>query len=31
MRATATLSPVRKGKQHLLTSCAIAAGIAALS
>ncbi|HET6524064.1 hypothetical protein [Sphingopyxis sp.] len=31
MRATATLSPVRKGKQHLLASCAIAAGIAALS
>jgi hypothetical protein len=31
MRATATLSPVRRGKQHLLTSCAIAAGIAALA
>ena len=31
MRATATFSPVRKGKQHLLTSCAIAAGIAALA
>ncbi|WP_447953650.1 hypothetical protein [Sphingopyxis chilensis] len=31
MRATATLSPVRKDKQRLLTSCAIAAGIAALA
>ena len=31
MRATATLSPVRKGRQRLLTSCAIAAGIAALA
>ncbi|HWV59221.1 MAG TPA: hypothetical protein VN034_01090, partial [Sphingopyxis sp.] len=31
MRATATFSPVRKGKRHLLTSCAIAAGIAALA
>lgn len=31
MRATATVSPVHKGKQRLLASCAIAAGIAALA
>ena len=31
MRANATLSPVRKGRQRLLASCAIAAGIAALA
>lgn len=31
MTATVPLSPARKGKQHLLTSCAIAAGIAALA
>ena len=31
MRATASLSPARKDKQRLLTSCAIAAGIAALA
>jgi hypothetical protein len=31
MRATATPSPLRTGRQRLLTSCAIAAGIAALA
>ena len=31
MRATASISPVRKGKQRLLGSCAIAAGLAALA
>ncbi|KTE22681.1 hypothetical protein ATE67_01750 [Sphingopyxis sp. H050] len=31
MRATATPSPVRNGKRRLLSSCAIAAGIAALA
>ena len=29
MRATASISPARKGKQRLLGSCAIAAGQAA--
>src|SRR3546814_15373536 len=31
MRATATLSPVRKGKRRLLESCALAAGMVALA
>lgn len=31
MRATASISPARKGKQRLLGSCAIAAGLAALA
>ncbi|WP_443028999.1 beta strand repeat-containing protein, partial [Sphingopyxis sp. HXXIV] len=31
MRTTASTQPVRKGKQRLLTSCAIAAGLAALA
>ena len=31
MRATATPSPARQGKQRLMTSCAIAAGMAALA
>src|SRR3546814_6594221 len=31
MRATATPSPIRNGKRRLLSSCAVAAGIMALS
>ena len=31
MPATASLSPIRQGRQRLLTSCAIAAGLAALA